>query len=296
MDYLKAIRVVCAAARRESFAQAAVELGISPTSASRIVREFETLLGTRLFNRSTREIALTDSGRVLVTRATHCLREIDDLIDDVRELNEKPIGALRVAAPVTYGHWVLTPAIAKFLQAYPKITVELVFDNAAPSLIDEQIDLGVLISQPRDSRLVARKIDETADVLCASPTYVNQFGRPENPKEIQNHNCIVYSRRYRPERPWTFVDSGGSVSSVTVGGNLTVDSCDAAFTAVRDGLGIGFLPDYSIQHELRSGDLVPLLTDFKSPRVPIYAVFLRRELMAKRLRLLLEFLYKGMQE
>ena len=291
MDRLRALSLIQRIAVLNSFSAAGAELGLSSTSVSRIVSNFEDETSVRIFNRSTRSIHATEAGQILIDSAAELLRHYRDTIDLARDAATEPTGMLRVTATQTYGTIVLAPVIARFLETYPKMQVQCLFTNRVVDLIAEGVDIAIRITEPKDSRLMARQIGTVEHIACAAPSYLARFGTPAKPEDLSQHNCIVYQSERRRDTNWTFHHPSGRKATIGVKGNIKVNATDAVLRFVHDGAGIGLLPDYAVQKAIFQGAVQNLFPTFSGQRETINVVFPSKAKQPVTQRLLLDYLY-----
>jgi DNA-binding transcriptional LysR family regulator len=289
VDLLNAIDVFNRVARLESFSAAARELGISKTAVSRHVLDLENTLGVRLLNRTTRRMSLTEAGLAYQARSSAILADIEELQNAVQNLHRKPAGVLRVTSAVTFGHCSLTPVIADFLAAYPDINVQLDLTNRFVDVVAEGYDLAIRVADRQNSGLISRPLVAAKRYTCAAPRYIERWGEPATPADLASHACVVFLT-HGTEARWHFADAERE-HAVTVSGRLLVNSTEAAARAVRDGVGIGVLPDYAVGRMLASGEVRRVLAgyDIKGWH-HIYAVYPHRHHLSTKVRVFIDYL------
>lgn len=294
MDRLRALSLIQRIAVLKSFSAAGSELGLSSTSVSRIVSDFEDETGVRIFNRSTRSIHATEAGQIVIDNAAELLRHYNDTIDLARDAATQPTGMLRVTATQTYGTVVLAPLIARFLEAYPKMQVQCLFTNRVMDVIGEGVDIAIRITEPKDSRLLARQIGTVEHIACAAPSYLARHGSPERPEDLKQHNCIVYQSARRRDTNWTFHHPSTGTATTAVKGNIKVNATDAVLGFVQDGAGIGLLPDYAVKKAISQDAVRQLFPTFSGHRETINAVFPSKAKQPVTQRLFLDYLYTSL--
>ena len=272
-----------------SFAKAAERLGMSTSAASRHVAELEAHLQTRLLNRTTRRVSLTESGRAFYERSVQLLADLQEAEEEASSSAVVPRGTIRLTTSVNFGVRHVAPAIAAFVAAHPDVRFDVSLADRVVDLVEEGFDIGIRIGTPGADNLVARKLGETRLVPCASPAYLERHGAPRTPAELAKHNCFTYEY-VTPRNLWRFRDRSGAEQAVRVAGTLHSNNGDLlAEVAARDG-GIVFEPAFIVGPDVRSGRLVPLLQDFVPPPVPIYAVYPSRKHLSAKVRRFVEFL------
>lgn len=289
MDMLPDISVFVQVVERGSFTAAAEHLELSKAAVSKYVARLERNLGARLLNRTTRRLTLTEAGEALYRRAGAALVELAAARAEVEELTGEPRGRLRVTAPVQFGETVLAPLFGAFCRRYPQITLDLDLDNRLVDLVKGRFDLGVRITMPANSSLVARRLAEVRSVTCASPEYLARHGHPHAPAELREHKCLSYSLDRTPSE-WHYRKPRGAWFSVRVGGRFRCNNDSALIRAALDGIGILHCPDLFIAGDLRAGRLVPLLQAWEGQALALNVVFPTRENLAPKVRVFVDFL------
>jgi DNA-binding transcriptional LysR family regulator len=252
-----------------SFAGAASELNLSKATVSKAVSRLEARLGTRLFNRTSRRLALTDAGRQLSARAAHILAEAEAAEDDARAQSSTPRGRVRLAVPMSFGVLHVAPLIAEFLATYPEVTIELNLSDAIVDLIGEGYDAAIRIGTLPDSSLVARRLCDSQRYLVGSPAYLKQHGRPNHPLQLADHACLGYTYSIGPET-WRFTTKDGKSASVRPSGPLRANNGDAMMPALIAGIGLGVLPEFIVREALADGRLLRLLPEWTLASGAVY--------------------------
>jgi DNA-binding transcriptional LysR family regulator len=289
MDRLAAIQVFAQVVESGSFARAAERLGLSTSAASRQVADLEARLQTRLLNRTTRKVSLTESGRAFYERSVQLLADLAEAEQEASRAAVEPRGTIRLTTSVNFGVRHVAPAIADFLRSHPGVRFDVSLSDRVVDLVEEGFDLAIRIGAPGADNLVARKLGETRLVPCASPAYLAAHGAPATPEDLARHNCFTYEY-VSPRNLWRFRDRGGAERSVRVAGTLHSNNGDLLAEAAARGAGIVFEPTFIVGPEVRAGRLVPLLQEFEPPPVPIYAVYPSRKHLSAKVRRFVEFL------
>lgn len=271
-----------------SFVKAAERLDLSTTAVSRYVAELEAHLHTRLLQRTTRRISLTETGRAFHERCVQILAELDEAEREAAREAVEPRGTLRLTSSINFGTHQVTPAIALFLARHPHVKIDVSLSDRIVDIIEEGFDLAIRIGGPGAPNLVARKLGETRFVLCASPDYIARHGAPGSPEDLARHNCLTYE--YALRDAWTFRDAAGRERSVRVAGSLNSNNGDLNAAAAAQGVGIALEPDFIVGSELKRGKLVPVLESFEAPALPIYAVYPSRRFLPAKVRAFVDFL------
>jgi len=259
-------------AEERSFAAAARAMGVSVATVSRAVTRLEERLGGRLFNRTSRRLALTDYGHRLAERASRIYSEAEQAEDFARETSSKPRGLVKLAAPLSFGARWVAPLLPAFFRQYPDVAIDLHLTDAHADLIGGGFDAALRIAVMEDSSLVARLIVPVRRFLVASPNYIARYGRPQHPHDLAAHQCLSYANR--PTRDvWRFTHRrSGEEFSVTPVGPLTGTSIEALLPTVLEGLAITELPEFVATQYFRDRQLEPLLEDWRMPEGGLYFV------------------------
>jgi LysR family transcriptional regulator, regulator for bpeEF and oprC len=279
-----------AVARHGSFAKAARELGLAPSSVAKSVARLEEELGARLFQRTTRSVTLTEEGRALYAKSVRLLDEIDALdLGSVKESDE-PAGTLRIGAPVGYGVRVLLPKLAQLRERYPLLEVDLRLSDERVSLLDEGLDAAVRFGELEDSSFIAQKIDEQNLVLCASPAYLEAHPRIRSVQDLASHSIVAFrlptSGR---DRPLEFIENG---LRVTLPSNSTfhINHGEALAHAAVLGVGLAQIPEFFAGSFLESGALVEVLQNARPAPLPVSLVLPGSRVRPARVRALIAVL------
>ena len=271
-----------------SFAGAAAELKLSKATVSKAVSRIEKRLGARLINRTSRRLALTDTGRQLAGRAAHILAEGEAAEDAALAQATVPRGLVRLAAPMSFGVLHIAPLLPEFLATYAEVSVDLHLSDAMVDLVGEGFDAAIRIAALPDSSLVARRLCEMRRYLVGSPAYLNKHGRPKHPLHLAQHRCIGYSYTTMPDT-WRFTKKGNS-AMVRPSGPLRVNNGDAMMPALIAGTGLGILPEFILREALAADRLERLLPDWSLPSGAAYWITPPGGPRPKRVELLADFL------
>jgi DNA-binding transcriptional LysR family regulator len=287
MDRLEAVEIFVAVAEAGSFVGAARRLGRSPAAMTRAVAALEDRLGIRLFNRTTRAVALTDAGSRYLDRARRALAEFAELELSTASEQQVPQGVLTVTAPEMFGRLHMLPIVQGFMADYPEVDVSLLLLNRIVSYVDEGIDLGLRIAHLPDSSLQAILVGHVHRICCASPGYLAAYGTPRRIQDIGRH-AIIATTGVRPVTDrWSFERGGGTVS-VSIRPRLAVNSVQAALDAAVAGGGIVRLLSYQAAIPEAAGDLVRVLEDEPQPQIPMHIVHPAGRHLALKARLFID--------
>jgi DNA-binding transcriptional LysR family regulator len=249
-------------AEERSYAGAARAAGVSVATVSRAVSRLEARLGGRLFNRTSRQLALTEFGLRVVEGAARSYREAEAAEDAARELSSRPRGKVRLAVPMSFGLRWVAPLLPELLRLYPEIAVDLHLSDATVDLVGEGFDAALRIAAMPDSSLVARRLRSITPIIVAAPSYIAQHGRPNHPDELRAEHCFGYAYRSR-QGLWRFTDERGGEATVVPDGPLQVTNADALLPSLLAGIGLAELPDFIAAEYLADGSLMALLPGWR---------------------------------
>src|SRR5262245_42757637 len=289
MDRLISMAVFKRTVEAGSFAAAARQFGISPEMAGNHVRALEKHLGVRLLNRSTRRLHLTEAGGDYYERCSRILSDIEEAETAASSLQMTPSGLLRIAGPLTFGVLHLGPAISDYMNRYPLVTVDVSLSDRHVNLINEGFDVAIRVGEPADSALIARRLTSARLVLCATPDYLGRAGRPEKPADLTEHACLVYSDLRSP-RTWRFTADDGHSETIQITSPITANNPQLLPSLALSGHGLIFWPSFAVGADILAGRLVPLLTEWRSRELAIWALYPHRSLLSAKVRTFVDFL------
>jgi DNA-binding transcriptional LysR family regulator len=285
---LEGLAIFAKVVETRSFAAAAAELKLSKATVSKAVSRIEARLGARLINRTSRRLALTDTGRQLAGRAAHILAEGEAAEDAALAQTTVPRGLVRLAVPMSFGLLHVAPVLPEFLAAFPEVSIDLQLSDAHVDLIGQGFDAAIRVAVLPDSSLVARRLCEMPRYLVGSPAYLGKHDRPKHPLHLAQHRCIGYGHAAAPET-WRFAKDGKS-ASVRPSGPLRVNNGDAMLPALIAGTGLGILPEFILRDALAAGQLEKVLPDWSVPAGAVYWVTPAAGPRPKRVEVLADFL------
>jgi len=289
MDRFSAMRVFAQVVESGGFSRAAARLGLSTTAVSRQVGELEAHLQTRLLNRTTRRLSLTESGQAFYGRAVQLLNDLDEAEQEASKAAVVPRGTIRLTSSINFGTRHVAPAIAGFAERHPSVQFDIQLTDRLVDLVEEGFDLAIRVGGAGSENLVARKLGETRLVLCAAPGYLAEHGSPATPQDLARHNCFTYEYA-SPRNQWRLRAPDGREHTVRVTGTIHSNNGDLnAALAVR-GAGVAFEPDFIVDDDLGAGRLVALLPGYAVEPAPIYAVYPTRKHLSAKVRLFVDYL------
>lgn len=287
MDRFDAMALFQTVAQAGSLSAAGRRLGIPLATVSRRMGELEARLGARLLVRGSRNITLTPAGEAYFVASR---RILDDLTEAERAASGEYAqvqGQLVITAPVVFGRLHLLPVVTAFLRENPKVDVQLTLADRLLHFQDDHVDLALRIGRLPDSALLATRIGEVRQVLCASPAYLVEHGEPQDLEALARHDCIAFTALGQPDR-WTFPGSAAG-ESLTLAPRLSVNTAEAALDAAAEGLGITRVLSYQMAQAEADGRLRRILTPFEPPPVPVQLVHSAQGLVARKLRAFIDF-------
>lgn len=289
MDTLTRMQAFVDVVEQQGFSAAARKVGRSKALMSKYVRELEDELGILLLNRTTRQFSLTEAGEVFNRSAQEILKKVSDLQDTVREAGTGQKGRLKVSAPRSLTDLEIGLPIVEFAATYPDITLDIDLDDAMVDMVEDGFDVAIRVSRLTDSSLIAKKLADFRLVLCATPEFIEKNGTPKSPHDLGDVPCIVDTNMMRRAN-WCFLDEDGEEFSVPVRGTIEVNSPEVARRAALASLGITMAPEFSVEKELRSGELISLMEDHIPSGGGIYAVYPHRRHVPGKVRVFVDFL------
>lgn len=254
-----------AVAEERSFTKAAKRLGVSPSAMSHAIRALEEHLGVRLLSRTTRSVAPTDAGEQLLARLRPALSDVEEALGQLSGLRDKPAGRVRLLVPRLAGATVLGPRLAKFTRDYPDVVLDITADDSRLDIVAGGFDAGIHFGEYIQKDMIAVRVspDHRAAIVGA-PSYFKSNPKPKKPHDLLKHRCINFRHGSAGVYRWEF-EKGKKSLSVAVNGPLTVDDVETLVRAAIDGVGLAFVSDERVAHELTSGELVRVLDDWCQP-------------------------------
>lgn len=289
MDRLRSLETFIKVVETGSFARAAEALDTSPAGVTRHIAELEARLGTRLLQRSSRRLSLTESGSLYFERAKQVLEDLTEADALAGAATLRPAGLLRVNVPVAFGIRVLAPLWPTFRQRHPEVRLDIALADRFVDLVEEGVDAAVRIGRLSNSNLIARRLATARGFVCASPGYLAKYGAPAAPEELAQHRCLGY--RYASTRDeWVLLAPDGNEARVAVRCEFHANNGDVLMQAACAGEGIVMLPSFIVGDAIRAGHLVPVLRDWTFPPLGIHVVYPSRRHLSAKVRALFDFL------
>lgn len=290
MDRLTTMKVFATVARLGSFVAAADELGISNAMCSKYVRNLENSLGARLINRTTRQLSLTEVGGAYHNKIIGILTDVEEAEQSVSELQNNPVGTLRIMSTSSFGAFHIARAIRGYKKQCPRVTLELILSDDFENLVDLGMDLAFQVGWLPDSSNIALKLSSSRLIVCAAPAYIEEHGVPETPAGLKDHVCLgMRSSLFSPSH-WTF-NIDGEEATVDINSDyLITNKADVLRVAAINGSGLTQLPSYVIGLDIQSGRLRPLLEDYEPRPLPISMVYSHRQHMSLKIRSFVDYM------
>ncbi|HDL5699652.1 TPA: LysR family transcriptional regulator [Mannheimia haemolytica] len=291
MDKLNAISLFCKVIETQSFTQAAQQVQISLPMASKLVAQLEEHLNVRLLQRTTRKITPTEAGLLYYQQCLPILNELKEADASVSNINSTLQGKITMSVPMDFGSRFIAPYLGKFMEDYPNLALHIEFSDRRVDVIAEGFDLVLRIGSLADSSIVAKKIADSHLVLVASPDYLARFGEPKSLEALVERDCLLYE--YHPQ--WQFSQQGQKMQ-IKPQGKIYSNNGYALVQMAKAGLGIINIPKFLIKHELKNGELIPIMPFLTQEPLQISLLYPNRRYLSPKVRILIDFFTQLMQE
>lgn len=288
MDKIDTMKAFVTVAEEASFTEAALKLGLSNQLVSKYVSHFEEYLGTRLFNRTTRSVRLTEEGQQCLLHARQILESIKDMEAHFGQLQSTVKGLLHISAPVSFSTIHLAPLVSDFMKKYPEVSINLELNDRKVDVIEEGFDLALRIGHLKSSSFIAKKIAPVRMVLCASPDYLQQHGRPNHPSDLIAEHFLRYSYMEYTASNISLMEALRINNQKTQSG-LVANNGEVLMQAALAGEGYILQPTFIVWESIRQGKLVTILDDFELEPLALYAIYPHRKLMPSKLRAFIDY-------
>ena len=295
MDTVAGIRLFIRVIETGSFSKASADLGITQPTATKHVASLEARLGARLFHRSTRGVTPTEVGSAYYEKCKSIARELEEADSLAALMQSRVRGTLRVSTSVAFGRRVLTPLVLRFMQRHPELAIDLSFDDRYVNLVEQGIDVALRMGRLADSSLGSRTLGTNPWVLVAAPDYLARRGTPTLPDDLPAHEALIYSTVQGDDR-WPLSGADGALHLVPVKGPLRSNNLSALLSAARAGLGLAALPWYVAHESVKTGAVLPLLTNWALPAQEIHAVFPSPKLVPSKVTAFIGFMQEALAE
>ncbi len=271
------------------FSAAARQVRLTPSAVSKLIARLEARLGTRLFNRSTRQFQLTPEGCTFYEAGKRILADLSEAEQRASQ-GERPAGRVRISTSASYFHHVLAPILPQFMALYPAVTLDISLTDALVDLLAERTDIAIRTGPLKTSSLIARKLGETARTIVAAPSYLEQYGQPRHVADLRSHNLLGFSY-VRSDQGWTLSEDNHSVV-VPVAGRVQISDGEGVRRLAVAGAGLAMLADFTVRDDVTAGRLAPVLSHCNSGETEaFYAVYIGEGgPLPARIRVVLDFL------
>jgi LysR family transcriptional regulator, regulator for bpeEF and oprC len=279
-----------------SFTRAAQQLDISPAAVSKNVARLEDHLATRLLNRTTRSLSMTEDGQLFYDRCRGAVRDLESADQALLEHRSTPMGLLRVSCSVTVGKAVILPLLPAFLAKYPQIQIELVFDDRFADLVVDRFDVALRGGRLPDSGMVARKIFSFNVAPYAAHSYLKRFGEPKTVDDLAHHNCLQFRLvNNNTLLEWELESSDKETRAISTSGNLILNDASAIVSMCAAGLGVALLADFLIDADIAGNQLKRILPDYARPPLSVYACYPSRKHAPLKTRVFVDYLASALK-
>ena len=292
MDNYRAMAIFVQVVDYGSFSAAAKKLGITKSAVSQQVSQLEEALGTRLLHRTTRQLNLTEAGEIYLEGCRQMIDAAEGANQKVGQYSKEPSGTLRISCSHDFAADHLVPLLGPFMDNHPKLSLEIDGSDEVINLVEEQVDLAIRIGHLNESGWIARKIGELQEVIVASPTYLERYGVPSEPSELANHYWVAFTRRTHPYQLY-LKGPNGNRQRVRLYGRASSNSAPSMREMIKTGMGLGQALRLNVMEELENGQLVEVLTDYRSDAIGIYAVYPQRAFLPHKVRAVIDYLIEN---
>jgi len=294
-DKLRALKLFINIVEEGSFSMAAKKMAMTPSSASKEMTTLEESLGVKLLYRTTRKVGLTDDGRVYLEGVQRIIIDLDLLDDTLLKRKLSTRGNLKITSPSVWGHVVLSPIVAKYKMKFPEVTIEMDLSNRIVDIVGESFDIAIRSTALVDSTFYAIKLKDEDETVCVSKKYLKKFGTPRRAKDLIQHNCLTLSVGSISLSSWKFKENG-KVQTINVSGNVKANDMHVLHHNVLAGVGIGKIPRYLIEGDIKKGRLVTLFEDKTSNEKSFYAFYRQKRSHSPIVDSFLTFLEEHIEE
>ncbi|SFU68684.1 LysR family transcriptional regulator [Pseudoduganella namucuonensis] len=289
MDRLQSMRVFAKVVEQGSFARAGMALEMSNAVVTRHVADLEQHLGTRLLNRTTRKLSLTETGTGYLDRVRQILSDIDDADAAASATACKPSGTLRIYCHPNFGQTQLAPLLPRFAAEFPDVVLDVTLADKTVDLVEEGYDLGFFIGvQKFDGSMIARQLASSSVIVCASPDYVRRRGAPAHPRDLTEHDCLNHA--FEQVRHTWNMQCGGKEVRVPIVSRMVSNNVEILRQAAIAGMGVVLRSTYTLQDDIALGRLVRLLPDHCTGKLTVLMVYPSRKLLSAKVRAFVDFM------
>jgi len=279
--------------QKGSFSAVAKDRNVDPSSISRAIARLEKELGLRLFQRSTRHLAPTESGLVYFNRIENIVEKLEQAKNEATDLGDEVTGILRITVPTSFGLTHFSSLLPKFLNMNPQLSIEVIMNNSIIDLLEERIDVAIRLAHLDDSSLIAQKIFDIHYVVCATEKYLSSNSKPTLPEQLMDHNCLIFPiQGYSPT--WKFRNTQGQVEEIEVKGRCSITNSLAIKQCVKASQGIALLPRWVIEKELGENSLIDIFSNYTVTATDFdiagWLIYPSREYLPHKVRVFIEYI------
>lgn len=289
MDKFELMTTFAAVVNEGSFTRAAEVLNVSPQLVSKYVSHLESRLGTRLLNRTTRKVSVTEAGLRYVEQVRVILANVADVEAQMSEMSNDATGRLRISAPVSFATLYLMPLINKFQQRYPKVSIDLQLNDRKVDIVEEGFDIALRIGELQDSSAIAKFVAPVKLLVCGAPSYLEQYGTPNTLDDLSEHKLLQYS--YSPNNPTSELLKTWKKHEVKrFDGQVKSNNGEVLTHSAIAGFGLTIQPSFIVASAISNGTLVRVLAEFEPKPLGLYAMYSHRQLLASKVRCFIDFI------
>lgn len=282
-DSLEGLTIFVQVIESGSFSGAATQLGHAVSHISKAITKLEKRLGARLINRTTRSLSLTDVGQVYFEKAKQIVTDAYEAEQSITQLQDSPTGRLKISLPNSFGQSHMQPIVTQYLLQYPQVKLQVDFSSRLVDVIGEGFDLCVRMGQPQSSNLISRKLLDFEFITVATPEYFHKYGQPKHPHDLKSHLAIKYMYNQVPVT-WEYRNENNETIHVDVENLVECNNLPMQKTLIMNGLGIGRLPSFMCDEEIKSGQLVRVLGEFEKSQQSAYLLYPHRLHLSAKVR------------
>jgi DNA-binding transcriptional LysR family regulator len=286
MDLFQSMKAFVTTVNTGSMSAAATQLNLTPAMIGQHIAALESRLGTRILNRTTRRQNLTDFGASYLEQCKDIIERVALADMEAEAQSTEARGALRITAPITFGSSLLMPALKRYRNLFPLVKIDIVLTDRNIDLVEEGVDIAFRIGKVPDSRLIQRTLMPYKMIACAAPSYLSEHGIPNHPSELSNHDVVLFTPVARGPLKWYKNEQQIEVKPNCM---VTVNSGHALVNSAKAGLGIIFQPEILLESDIKSGNLVRILPDWKLGQRQISLLYYRDQSMTPRVRSFIHF-------
>ena len=296
MDTLQNMRVFMRVVDAGSFTLAAQQMSLTTAHVSRAIADLERHLHTRLLNRTTRRIALTEAGERYLLRCEQIMGYVEQAEGEASDAYVRPSGRLRIHTMTSFGQRYVIPAISRYQKRYPDVAIELTLAQRIPDLLEEGFDVSLVLARELpDSGLIFRQLGEIYSIACASPFYLEKHGVPQQPEDLLQHTCLQLVSSVTPLNEW-HMDGAQGKTVIKIKSKFQVNVAEAMLLSVKEGMGIGVLPIYAAVDALRAGTIVRVLPQYRMQHMGVYALYPSRQYLDAKISTWVDWMHQSVAQ